>query len=213
MQRGPVSSLALALLLSACGSAPTEAPEAAAPFNFWLGDKLSAPLMAGGSSDLSVRHANGWDWLSDPADVEFTEVPVGLTVDPMKFRVEPQTRSSSTVRVSAAANVTPGRYTLTATGTQGSVKVSDSVTFDVYAAAQPLPPAPPPVVPPPNHPAFPHGYQPPCVSPWLIKGNLSSSGERIYHLPGGAYYNRTIPEVCFITEADARADGFRRSSR
>ncbi|CAM3590393.1 Ig-like domain-containing protein [Deinococcus frigens] len=67
--------------------------------------------------------------------------------------------------------------------------------------------------PPPNSPRYPHGYSPPCYSPAVIKGNESSSGERIYHVPGGAYYSRTVPEVCYITETDAQADGFRRSSR
>ncbi|MBI4050085.1 MAG: hypothetical protein HY398_01405 [Candidatus Doudnabacteria bacterium] len=45
-----------------------------------------------------------------------------------------------------------------------------------------------------------------------IKGNISSSG-RIYHMPGGAFYNRTNPEMCFSTEAEARAAGFRKSQR
>lgn len=51
-----------------------------------------------------------------------------------------------------------------------------------------------------------------------IKGNINSSGEKIYHVPGGAFYNRTIIEPekgerYFNTEAEARAAGFRRSSR
>lgn len=46
-----------------------------------------------------------------------------------------------------------------------------------------------------------------------IKGNISSSGEKIYHLPGGAYYDRTIAEEYFETEADAQAAGYRRSKR
>ncbi len=45
-----------------------------------------------------------------------------------------------------------------------------------------------------------------------IKGNISASG-RIYHLPGGAFYKRTNPEICFDTEEQARAAGFRKSSR
>jgi len=52
----------------------------------------------------------------------------------------------------------------------------------------------------------------------LIKGNISSSGEKIYHMPGGAYYNKTIidksrGERWFCTEADAQAAGWRRSMR
>lgn len=45
-----------------------------------------------------------------------------------------------------------------------------------------------------------------------IKGNISSSG-KIYHVPGGAFYKRVNPEVCFKTEAEARAAGFRKSQR
>jgi micrococcal nuclease len=45
-----------------------------------------------------------------------------------------------------------------------------------------------------------------------IKGNISSTG-RIYHVPGGAFYKNTAPEMCFDTEADALASGFRKSKR
>lgn len=46
-----------------------------------------------------------------------------------------------------------------------------------------------------------------------IKGNMSSSGEKIYHVPGGVYYERTIAEEYFDTEEEARAAGYRRSKR
>jgi len=46
-----------------------------------------------------------------------------------------------------------------------------------------------------------------------IKGNINSKGEKIYHMPGGAYYDRTDPEVWFSTEEEAQAAGFRRSKR
>ena len=56
-----------------------------------------------------------------------------------------------------------------------------------------------------------------CADP-LIKGNISGSGEKIYHVPGGAFYDDTrIDEAkgerWFCTEADAVAAGWRRSSR
>jgi hypothetical protein len=52
----------------------------------------------------------------------------------------------------------------------------------------------------------------------LIKGNISRGGERIYHVPGGASYSRTIidpskGERWFCTEAEARATEWRRSKR
>jgi len=46
-----------------------------------------------------------------------------------------------------------------------------------------------------------------------IKGNINRKGERIYHVPGGASYNKTIPEEWFFTEDEARAAGFRRAKR
>jgi hypothetical protein len=51
-----------------------------------------------------------------------------------------------------------------------------------------------------------------------VKGNVSSSGERIYHVPGGKYYDRTgiassRGERWFCSEAEARAAGWRRSRR
>ena len=51
-----------------------------------------------------------------------------------------------------------------------------------------------------------------------IKGNISSKSERIYHVPGGQYYDRTKidpskGERWFCSEAEARAAGWRRSKR
>jgi endonuclease YncB( thermonuclease family) len=51
-----------------------------------------------------------------------------------------------------------------------------------------------------------------------IKGNISSSGERIYHVPGGDYYdvthiNPAKGERMFCTEAEAIVAGWRRSKR
>ena len=49
-----------------------------------------------------------------------------------------------------------------------------------------------------------------------IKGNIGSKGERIYHVPGGRFYNRTridesSGEHWFCNEAEAQAAGWRRS--
>lgn len=46
-----------------------------------------------------------------------------------------------------------------------------------------------------------------------IKGNINSKGEKIYHVPGGAFYNRTDAEEWFFTEEDAKAAGYRASKR
>jgi hypothetical protein len=57
-----------------------------------------------------------------------------------------------------------------------------------------------------------------ATSQCLIKGNISSRGERIYHVPGGQFYSRTkiSPEKgerLFCSEADAEAAGWRASQR
>lgn len=49
-----------------------------------------------------------------------------------------------------------------------------------------------------------------------IKGNISRSGDRIYHVPGGEYYDATVidplrGEKWFCSESEARAAGWRRS--
>ena len=51
----------------------------------------------------------------------------------------------------------------------------------------------------------------------IIKGNISANG-RIYHVPGGKYYDRTRidesrGERWFCSETQARAAGWRRSGR
>ena len=46
-----------------------------------------------------------------------------------------------------------------------------------------------------------------------IKGNISSSGEKIYHVPGGHFYDVTKPEQIFCSKAQAQAVGYRASKR
>ncbi len=58
----------------------------------------------------------------------------------------------------------------------------------------------------------------PGASRCRIKGNISRKGARIYHVPGGRYYESTRispsrGERWFCTEAEARAAGWRRSRR
>jgi hypothetical protein len=49
-----------------------------------------------------------------------------------------------------------------------------------------------------------------------IKGNISASGERIYHVPGQQYYSQTVVSVTkgerwFCSEQEAREGGWRKS--
>lgn len=43
----------------------------------------------------------------------------------------------------------------------------------------------------------------------LIKGNINSKGEKIYHTPSSRSYKQTKPEIWFCTEKEAQAAGFR----
>lgn len=54
------------------------------------------------------------------------------------------------------------------------------------------------------------------TSDCVIKGNISSSGDKIYHLPGQKYYNQTVidearGERWFCSEEEATAAGWRKS--
>lgn len=46
-----------------------------------------------------------------------------------------------------------------------------------------------------------------------IKGNISSSGEKIYHSPGQAYYEKTKEEEMFCSIKEAEGAGYRASKR
>lgn len=45
-----------------------------------------------------------------------------------------------------------------------------------------------------------------CPSGYQIKANESS---KIFHVPGGRFYARTVPERCYASAEDATADGYR----
>ncbi|MBO9131137.1 thermonuclease family protein [Bacillus sp. 165] len=46
-----------------------------------------------------------------------------------------------------------------------------------------------------------------------IKGNISSKGEKIYHMPNQQFYNITKPEEMFCSRAEAEAAGYRPSMK
>jgi hypothetical protein len=55
----------------------------------------------------------------------------------------------------------------------------------------------------------------PPDTPWScpvthpVKGYLSESGGRIYHVPGSAWYEEASPERCYASEGEALRDGSR----
>ncbi len=53
-----------------------------------------------------------------------------------------------------------------------------------------------------------------CPDAYPVKGNESqSTGDLIYHVPSGQFYDRTNPVRCYRNEADAQAAGYRASQR
>jgi len=54
-----------------------------------------------------------------------------------------------------------------------------------------------------------------CPGTYPIKGNFTTyNGERcIFHVPGGQFYAKTKPEMCYAQPSDAIADGCRQSLR
>ena len=45
-----------------------------------------------------------------------------------------------------------------------------------------------------------------CPDGYPVKANDNSG---IYHVPGGRFYDRTVPERCYANTDDAEADGYR----
>lgn len=45
-----------------------------------------------------------------------------------------------------------------------------------------------------------------CPDGYPVKANDNSG---IYHVPGGRFYERTVPERCYARAQDAEADGYR----
>lgn len=53
----------------------------------------------------------------------------------------------------------------------------------------------------------------PADAKCAVKGNISAKGKKIFHILGGAFYEKTKAEQCFATEGEARSAGFSKSSR
>lgn len=99
--------------------------------------------------------------------------------------------------------------TLTLTPALGGKKVSVRITGTQsgYLAASTTSRPTAAVTTPTRTPSI-DGWKCPSWAP--IKGNASSM---IYHMPGGAFYDRTNPEECFSSESAARAAGYRKALR
>lgn len=84
----------------------------------------------------------------------------------------------------------------------------EQVDYTIKSEDKPTQSLPPPVAAKVNPPSS--GAQDPadCV----VKGNISGKN-KIYHIKGGAFYNRVKPELCFPDSQAAEAAGFVKSQR
>jgi hypothetical protein len=46
-----------------------------------------------------------------------------------------------------------------------------------------------------------------CPESHPIKGYVAASGARVYHVPGGRFYEEASPERCYASDDEARRDG------
>jgi hypothetical protein len=72
------------------------------------------------------------------------------------------------------------------------------------------PPAAEPVAPAAPTQAWVEPVDGACPSGYPVKANSSS---HIYHVPGGQFYERTVPERCYTDARAAEADGYRAARR
>lgn len=112
---------------------------------------------------------------------------------------------SAIASIGIAATLTLG--SLTALTPPSPALAAPPVTAEALVGTAPLPP----LVSPMTERIRKGVYKPAgrnCPKNARIKGNRSS---HIFHMPWQRYYKRTTPELCFTTQAVARANGYRKS--
>ncbi len=100
-----------------------------------------------------------------------------------------------------------------ATSAENAAKPKQAESPSNENTSTPIPAAVPTSAQPPQSANSKISHDGPGPNGETIKGNINRKGEKIYHVPGGQFYNKTIPERWFFTEADAQAAGFRRAKR
>lgn len=100
-----------------------------------------------------------------------------------------------------------------ATSAENAVKPKQAESPSNENTSTPIPAAVPTSAQPPQSINSNISHNGPGPNGETIKGNINRKGEKIYHVPGGQFYNKTIPERWFFTEVDAQAAGFRRAKR
>lgn len=96
---------------------------------------------------------------------------------------------------------------IAAAGVGAFVVVRRRTAPDAPVASAPAP-APAPGPEPVAAPAWVATTDGPAPDGYPVKVNTRSG---IFHVPGGRSYDRTVPDRCYATAADAEADGYRRA--
>lgn len=115
-------------------------------------------------------------------------------------------RQMGTARATSAAKVT-ARFTPTTSG-YWTIRVTKTASLKSSVSTRLYVKVATPVSRPTTHRPPAGSWNCPNWAP--IKGNASS---RIFHVPGGQYYARTKPELCFANESVALRAGYRKSKR
>jgi hypothetical protein len=128
------------------------------------------------------------------------EVPQQWRIDNPRGKAAASAAAAPSVAAAAAAVAAPPPAA--PAKPPPTVAAAKAPAATVAAAAAPAAAAAAPVAAPPSG----------C----LVKGNMTAKGERIYHLPGGSFYERTIIEEgkgerFFCSAAEAEAAGWRAS--
>lgn len=156
----------------------------------------STPSITGGTTvgDVLTAHTGAW---TDGTSFGYQWLADGSVIG-----------GATGATYQATAGVVGKRISVQVTGQKAGYASESRTSGEVgpIAAAAAPPPAPIPDRVP--------GSGQHCPADQPIKGNQTgSSGEWIYHVPGGQFYDRTHPEDCFRTEQAARDAGYRKSER
>jgi hypothetical protein len=137
-------------------------------------------------------------------EIGVTSAATGFTARTPSVDVSKPRRSAGTARESATGRNEPAASaSISAGGSDAGSGQSDAVEPDVFdlSALDEFPPA---------HVVLDRWAKPDgthdCPDGYPVKANANS---RIYHVPDEPDYDKTIPEVCFTNEEQARLAGFR----
>ena len=202
---------------------PTEAPPTEIPPT-----EVLEPVILAGDSNINLRSGPGTDYET-----------VGILGSGGSLKIVGRNADSSWWQVSASEGLAwVAASVVTANNVDDSIPVVEAPPAPIQSTSTPLP-SPTELSPTEQQPPVasddsavepsdgstggtPFQCVGGCATPpdpaCAIKGNVNSRGEKIYHVPGGQFYDRTDikpkeGDRWFCTEEEARNAGFRASER